>query len=190
MLHQMTLLATVAAEAPADSGITGTFQEIGKTFKIIPELFIPSLISFLLVAFLLKKYAFGPIQQVLEQRKQRIADGEAKLAQIEKQLAESEQHTAEVVAKANADAKRLIEEAKSSASIFSEAKAQEAVASAQSIIAKAEAAAKAERAQIAADLKREFGRLVVSTAQQATGGKLNADQQRAINEEAFARVEA
>jgi F-type H+-transporting ATPase subunit b len=190
MLNQLTLLATTAAEAPTDAGIAGTVQEISRAFKISYELFVPQLISFLLVAILLKKFAFGPILQVLEQRKTRIADGEAKLKQIEKQLAESEQHTAEVVAKANADAKRLIEEAKSSATAFSEAKAQEAVATAQNIIAKAEAAARAERAQIAADLKREFGRLVVSTAQQATGGKLNSDQQRAINEEAFARVEA
>jgi hypothetical protein len=31
---------------------------------------------------------------------------------------------------------------------------------------------------------------VANTAQQATGGKLTADQQRSINEEALARVEA
>lgn len=190
MFQEMTLLATTAAEVPTDSGIAGTLQEIGKTFKIIPELFIPQLISFLLVAILLKKFAFGPITQLLEQRKQRIADGEAKLKEIEKQLAESEKHTAEVIAKANADAKRMIEEAKASATALTEAKAQEAVASAQAIIAKAEAAAKAERAQIAADLKREFGRLVANTAQQATVGKLNQDQLRHINDEALARVEA
>jgi F-type H+-transporting ATPase subunit b len=95
-----------------------------------------------------------------------------------------------VIAKANADAKRMIDEAKASASTLTEQKAQEAIASAQNIIAKAEAAAQAERAQIAADLKREFGRLVASTAQNATGGKLTADQQRAINEESLAKVQA
>jgi F-type H+-transporting ATPase subunit b len=187
MLNQLTLLATATTKVPTNDG---TIQEIFSTFKVSYELFIPQLISFLIVAFLLKKYAFTPILQVLDERKTRIADGEAKLKLIEKQLAESEQHTAELVAKANADAKRLIEEAKSSATAYSEAKAQEALATAQSIIAKAEAAAKAERSQIAAELKREFGRLVVAAAQQATGGKLNAEQQRAINEEAFARVEA
>ncbi len=190
MFTQLTLLATTTAAPAQDAGIAGTVKDIATNFKILPELFIPQVISFLLVAFLLKKFAFGPIQTMLEQRKQRIADGEAKLKQIEKQLAESAQHTAEVIAKANADAKRMIEEAKASASSLTEQKAQEAIATAQNIIAKAEAAAQAERAQIAADLKREFGRLVATTAQQATGGKLTADQQRAINEESLARVQA
>ena len=192
MFSYLPLLAQTHADASAvaEHAAQAPEQGIFQTFKILPELFIPQVISFLIVAILLKKFAFGPVQAMLEQRKQRISDGEAKLKQIEKQLAESAQHTAEVIAKANADAKRMIEEAKSSASVLTEQKAQEAIATAQNIIAKAEAAARAERAQLAADLKREFGRLVATTAQQATGGKLTADQQRAINEESLARVEA
>ena len=182
----MYSILAVTVEHGADHAKSGLFETFGVTWPF----FIAQLINFILVLFVLKKYAFGPIVQLLEQRKQRIADGEAKLKEIEKQLAESEKHTTEAIAKANADAKRLIEEAKASASALTEAKAQEAVASAQAIIAKAEAAAKAERAQIAADLKREFGRLVANTAQQATVGKLNQDQLRNINDEALARVEA
>ena len=164
--------------------------EITHRFGLETPLFIAQVINILIVLFVLKKFAFGPIQAMLEQRKQRIADGENKLKQIEQQLADSEKHTAAAIAEANATAKRLIEEAKSSASALTEQKAQEAISQAQNILAKAEAAAKAERAQISADLKREFGRLVANTAQQATGGKLTADQQRSINEEALARVEA
>jgi F-type H+-transporting ATPase subunit b len=193
MFQTLPILAQTHAEATsavAEHAAPATEQTIFQTFKILPELFIPQVISFLVVAFLLKKFAFGPIQAMLEQRKQRIADGENKLKQIEQQLADSEKHTAAAIAEANATAKRLIEEAKSSASALTEQKAQEAISQAQNILAKAEAAAKAERAQISADLKREFGRLVANTAQQATGGKLTADQQRSINEEALARVEA
>jgi F-type H+-transporting ATPase subunit b len=182
----MFIILADTATAGAEAAKTGLFE----TFGVNWPFFIAQLINFVIVFLVLKKFAFGPIQQILEQRKQRIADGESKLKQIEQQLADSAKHTEEVIAKANADAKRLIEEAKSSARALSEAKAQEAVATAQGIISKAEAAAKAERAQIAADLKREFGRLVANTAQNATGGKLTADQQRAINEESLTRVEA
>lgn len=182
----MFIILADTATAGAEAAKTGLFE----TFGVNWPFFIAQLINFVIVFLVLKKFAFGPIQQILEQRKQRIADGESKLKQIEQQLADSAKHTEEVIAKANADAKRLIEEAKSSASALSEAKAQEAVATAQGIISKAEAAAKAERTQIAADLKREFGRLVANTAQNATGGKLTADQQRAINEESLTRVEA
>jgi F-type H+-transporting ATPase subunit b len=179
-----SILAATASGTEAAK--TGLFE----TFGVNWPFFIAQLINFVLVLLVLKKFAFGPIQALLEQRKQRIADGEAKLKQIEKQLTESAKHTEEVIAKANADAKRMIDEAKASASALTEQKAQEAIATAQNIIAKAEAAAQAERAQIAADLKREFGRLVATTAQQATGGKLTADQERAINEESLTRVQA
>lgn len=83
MFTQLTLLADTATAPASDAGIAGTVKDIATNFKILPELFIPQVISFLLVAFLLKKFAFGPIQTMLEQRKQRIADGEAKLKQIE-----------------------------------------------------------------------------------------------------------
>ncbi len=176
------------AQTPVESenvveGITGTF-------RVYWPLFISQCVSFLIVAFLLKKFAFGPVQNMLEQRRARIAEGEEKLKRIEKQLAESEITTAAAIAKANDEAVRLINEAKQSATAFSEQKAQEAVAHAQQILAKAEAAAQADRERIATELKREFGRLVTATTAQVTGKVLTEEDQRRINEEALAKVEA
>jgi F-type H+-transporting ATPase subunit b len=127
---------------------------------------------------------------MLDQRKMRIAEGEEKLKRIEKQLADSEKTTAAAIAKANDEAVRLINEAKEGAASFTEQKSQEAIAQAQQILAKAEAAARADRERISADLKREFGRLVAATTSQVTGKVLNADDQRRINEDALAKVEA
>lgn len=152
--------------------------------------FVAQLVNFVLVILVLKKFAFGPIQAMLEQRRARIAEGEANLVRIQQQLADSEKHTAEAIAKANAEATRLVNEAKDSAAILSEQKTQEAIASAQQILAKAEAAARAEREQIASELKREFGRLVTATTAQVTGKVLNDDDQKRINEEALTKVEA
>jgi F-type H+-transporting ATPase subunit b len=190
MFTNLLTLANTDAHAAAAATGEGPIQQILTTFHVNWPHFLAQLATFLIVAFLLKKFAFGPVQAMLEQRRTRIADGENKLKQIEQQLAASEKSTAELIAKANADAKRMIDEAKASASALTEQKAQEAVAQAQGIIAKAEAAARAERAQISADLKREFGRLVATTAQQATGGKLSDEQQRQINEESLTRVQA
>ena len=147
------------------------------------------IINFFLVIFVLKKFAFGPIQAILEQRRARIAEGEEKLKRIEKQLAESEQTTAAAIAKANEDAVRLINEAKQGAAAFSEQKAQEAISQAQQILAKAEAAAKADRDRLSSELKREFGRLVATTTAQVTGKVLSNDDQKRINDEALAKIE-
>ena len=178
----MTFLAA-AAEQP------GTLETITKTFGLHGAFFAAQVINFFLVIFVLKKFAFGPIQAMLEKRKNRISEGEEKLKRIERQLAESEQTTAAAIAKANDEAKRLIAEARDSAVALSESKAQEAVATAHGILSKAEAAAKAERAQITAELKKEFGRLVTATTAQVTGKVLTADDQSRINQEALAKVE-
>jgi F-type H+-transporting ATPase subunit b len=167
----------------------GVVGEIMKTFNVTWPLFISQCVSFLIVALLLKKFAFAPVQAMLEERRGKIAAGEDKLRYIEKQLADSEATTAAAIAKANEEAVRLINEAKQGASTFTEQKSQEAIAQAQQILAKAEAAAKADRDRLSAELKREFGRLVAATTSQVTGKILTQDDQKRINEEALVKVE-
>lgn len=178
----MSMLLATAQE----NGITVIFNQFGVTLPF----FVASLINFIVVIMVLKKFAFGPVQKMLEERRNRIAEGEAKLAQIEKQLAESEAATAAAIAKANEDAQRMIAEARDGAAALSEQKAQEAIAQAQQIIAKAEAAAKADRDRLTVELKREFGRLVAATTAQVAGKVLTNEDQSRLNEEALTKVEA
>jgi F-type H+-transporting ATPase subunit b len=167
---------------------SGAEQGFFATYGVNWPFFIAQLINFILVLLVLKKFAFEPIQEILDKRRTRIADGEAKLEEIQQQLADSEKEKAALLEKANADAKRLIGEAKESAAALSEKKSQEAVATAQNILNKAQEAAKAERATMAAELKQEFGRLVVATTSQVTGKSLDASDQKRINDEAVASL--
>lgn len=168
----------------ADAGLLETATEIGTRFGWKPAYFIAQVINFCLVLFVLKKFAFGPIQEILEIRKQRIEDGEAKLVEIKQKLADSEQEKTALLEKANADAKRMVMEAKDSATALAEQKSKEAVAQAQVILNKAQEAARAERATMAAELKQEFGRLVIATTTQVTGKTLTETDQKRINAEA------
>lgn len=186
----MTAFPAILASAAQSATEQGMVEEILTTFGVNWPLFISQVISFLIVALVLKKFAFGPVQAMLEQRRARISEGEEKLKRIETQLAESEQRTQEALDKANASAQRLIDEAKESAASLSEKKAQEAIASAQHILAKAEEAAKAERKAMTAELKSEFGRLITTTTANVTGKVLTDADQKRINEEALASVEA
>ena len=182
MLHDTILLLASDAGA-ADGGNPLT------KFGVHWAPFIAQLINFLLICLVLKKFAYGPVQDILEKRKTRIADGEAKLAEVEQQIAESEKRTQAAIQEANERAKRLVEEAKESAVAVGEKKTQEATAAAQAILAKAEEAAKSEREKMHADLRKEFGRLVTATTAQVTGKVLTDDDQKRINEEALAKVE-
>ncbi len=167
------------------AGLTQIIQDFGVSVPLLVAQFI----NFVLVIFILKKFAFGPVQAMLEQRKNRIAEGEEKLKRIEKQLAESESTSAATLEQANADAKRIIEEAKEGATVMTEQKNQEAIASAQGIIAKAHEAAKSEQEQMVAELKRDFGRLVTLTTANVTGKVLSDEDKNRINEESLSAIQ-
>ncbi len=165
-------------------------EEIATQFGLTLGKFLAQVITFFIVFSILKKYAFGPILGMLEQRRQRIADGEAKLEQIAKDSAEAKQNAQALLVKAEADAARLVKEADEAAKALQERRQQEAVSSANTIIAKAREAAELEKEQLMSQLKREFGRMVADATSRVTGKVLNNDDQTRINQETAAQVSA
>ena len=165
-------------------GFGDMIRETGETFGFNVWLFLSQVISFAIVALLLRAFAYKPILKVLEERRQRIEEGQLNADKIKQQLAEAEQRHAEILAKANAQAQKMIDEARESAGHLSERKQQEAVATAEQIVAKAREATAIEHERTMADLKRELGRLVVETTAKVTGKVLTTDDQKRLQEEA------
>src|SRR5271166_2000611 len=142
---------------------------IARTFGLDWPHFIAQCISFVIVAGCLIKFAYKPILAVLEERRQRIADGLANADKIKEELARTEAMQREVLDKANAQANKLIEEARAAAARVQEQETQKAIAQAEQIITKAREATTQEHARMLVDLKREVGRLVVRTTGVVTG---------------------
>ena len=149
---------------------------------------IAQIIIFGIVYGILSKYAFGPVTALLEQRRTRIAEGEANLDKIKENLATSQAQAAAALDKANAEANRIVKEASDAAGAIAEQKKQDAVAEAQAIIAKAKEATELERARVMAELKRDFGRLVIDTTSKVTGKTLGSDDHERLNKEALAQI--
>ena len=120
-------------------------RETAETFGWNVWLFLSQVISFIIVALLLKRFAYKPVLAVLEERRQRISEGLLNADKIKQQLAEAEQRHAEILAHANAQAQKMIDEARLSASTVAERKQQEAIAAAEQIVAKAHEARRIER---------------------------------------------
>src|SRR5205807_7347744 len=164
--------------------VMDTVRDTADTFGWDPRLFFSQVISFIIVALLLKRFAYKPILNVLQQRREQIAQAQLNAEKIKQQLAEAEQRHAEILAKANAEAQRMIDEARTSSGILAERKQQEAIAAAEEIMAKAREASAIEHERTMAQLKRELGRLVVDTTAKVTGKVLTPDDQRRLQEEA------
>jgi F-type H+-transporting ATPase subunit b len=164
--------------------VTETADSFGFDLKI----FLSQVVSFIIVALLLRWFAYKPILAVLEERRQRIAEGLLNAEKIKQQLAEGEQRQKEILAEANATAQRMIDEAKSSAGVIAERKQQEAIVAAEQILAKAREASALEHERTMSQLKRELGRLVVDTTAKVTGKVLTPEDQKRLQEEASRQV--
>src|SRR3989441_11569894 len=170
--------------AAASGGFTDMLRDTAETFGWNPWLFLSQVISFVIVALLLRRFAYKPILAVLEERRRRIEEGQLNAEKIKKELAEAEKRYQEIVTKANADAQKMIDETRESAAHLSERKQQEAAAAAEQIIAKAREASAVEHERTMESLKRELGRLVVDTTAKVTGKVLTAEDQQRLQEEA------
>ena len=169
--------------AAEGGGLADTAREIGETFGFNKSLFASQIISFLIVAFLLHRFAYKPILRVLEERRQRIAESLANAEKIKQELAKTEAARKQLLEQAGTQASKLIEEARAAAAQVQEKETQKAIAAAEQIIAKARQAAEADHARMLAELRREVGRLVVQTTAKVTGRVLTTEDQQRLAEE-------
>ena len=170
--------------AQASSGILDSAKETAETFGWNPWLFLSQVISFTIVALLLRRFAYKPILGVLEERRRRIEESLRNAEKIKQELAEAEKRYAEILAKANAQAQKMIDDARESSAHIAERKEQEAIVAAEQIMAKAREATAIEHERTMMELKRELGRLVVNTTAKVTGKVLTPEDQRRLQDEA------
>ena len=163
-------------------------KDIAQTFGVDWPHLGAQILSFCIVCMLLYFFAYKRVLAMLEERRQRIAEGLANAEKIKTELSRTESQRLEVLAQANTQATKVIEEARAVAARVQEQETQKAIATAEDIIRKAREAAAADHARMLAELKREVGRLVVQTTATVTGKILTPDDQRRLAEETARQV--
>jgi F-type H+-transporting ATPase subunit b len=166
--------------------ITQIFSNFGVTW---PK-FIAQVILFLLVYWVLNKYAFGPVLKMLTERRRRIEEGQHNAERIKKQLADAELRYQEVLRKANEDATRLLEEARTSSDAISQKQLQQAIKDAEGIIAKAQDTIVQERNKMVSEVKKEMVDLVVKTTAKVVGKVITPEDQKRLSEETAKQLAA
>ena len=174
--------------AAAAGGFSDTLRDTAETFGWNPWLFFSQVISFVIVALVLRRFAYKPILNVLEERRRRIEEGQLNAEKIKRQLDEAEKRYSEILAKGNAEAQKMIDEARESSAHLAERKQQEAIAAAEQIIAKAREASAIEHERTMDSFKQELGRLVVDTTAKVTGKVLTPEDQQRLQEEALSQL--
>jgi F-type H+-transporting ATPase subunit b len=174
-------MTPLALQTIAESG--GQIEEVARTFGVDWTHLLAQSVSFGIVCAVLYAFAYKPILAILEARRQQIAGGLANAEKIKAELARIEVERQDVLTRAGAEGKQLIEEARAAAARVRAEETRKATHDAEQIIVRAREAAVRDHARMLAELKREVGRLVVQTTASVTGKVLTPEDHRRLAEE-------
>src|SRR5688572_13838059 len=116
-MTQYLMLAAASAEQNVP-------QKIAETFGWHGSLFLSQVISFCVVAFLLNKFAYKPILNLLAERQKTIQQGLENADKIKAELANAQAKAQELVTQAGVQANKIIEEARLAAAKVTETEMQ------------------------------------------------------------------
>ena len=149
---------------------------------LTPEfgLLIWTLLAFLVVFFVLGKFAWPAIVKGLKQREQGIADSLATAERVRAEMAQLKNENEALLAKAREERAQLLKEARETKDkIVNEAKEQ-AKTEANKIIVEAQAAINTQKMAALTDVKNQIGKLVVEVSEKLLRKELaNKDAQEA-----------
>lgn len=145
--------------------------------------FIATTVNFILVLVVLRLFAYKPILKLLEERRQRIEESMANAEKIKQELASTQEQKARAMAEANAQAQRLIEEARRVANDVRERTVAEARQQAENELRRAQQQIAVERERMLAEARRDIVSLVIQTTARVTGKVLTSEDHQRLAEE-------
>ncbi|MGI8583388.1 MAG: F0F1 ATP synthase subunit B [Chitinophagaceae bacterium] len=141
-------------------------------------LIIWTLLAFLIVFFILKKYAWKPILNSMNEREQGIADSLATAEKIKIEMTQMKSEHEELLVKAREERGNMLREAKETKDkIISEAKDQAKVET-NKIIADAQSVINQQKMAALTDLKNQVGNLVVEVSEKILRRELSNKQEQ------------
>ena len=157
--------------------------------QVTPGLMIWTIICFLVVLFVLKRYAFGPIQQMLDQRRERIENAlkEADNARDEARRLLDEHR--KLIGQAKSDAEEILSEARRVADSQRERVRQETEEDRQRRLEETRRQIDQATTQALGQIRDEVGRLSLIAAEKITRKSLDESDQKRLIDEALSEID-
>jgi F-type H+-transporting ATPase subunit b len=157
--------------------------------SVTPGLMIWTIICFLIALFVLKKYAFGPIQQMIDARREQIARSieEADNARAEaRQLLE--EHRA-LMQEARGDAEQILAEARKTREAMETRMREETEAERQRRLEETRREIAAETQRALEQIRNEVADLTLEATSIVVGQKLDSDRDRELISQAIGTLD-
>jgi F-type H+-transporting ATPase subunit b len=167
----------------AQETTTTAEEEEGSLIDVVPGLMVWTIITFLLVLFVLRRYAFGPIQRLIDQRRDRIREALDEADKARTEARELRELTAKEREQAKLDREQILDDARRQSQRLVEQARERADADLKEQLDKNREELAAENTRLREQIRRDVVELTLFAAEKVTGKVLDEDDQRRLIEE-------
>ena len=175
----MDILLSIAAGA-AEHAVPALAEEGGAGLQINLFWIIVSSLNFLLFLFLISRFAFGPINQILESRRTRIEQGLKDAEQARRDRENAEKERAAALQEARREANEILARAQKIAQETRDADIAATKADLERIRERAASEIEAEKQRAITELRTEVADLALQAASKVVGETLNTERERRL----------
>ena len=152
--------------------------------EVVPGLMIWTLIAFAITFFVLRKYAFGPIQKTIDERRDRIRQAVEEADNARNEARELLEQNRAILAQARSESADILAEARKVGDAQIERAKQEAETERQRRMEETRRQIDAETARAIGQIRSEVADLTVEATERVVGKVLDTADQRRLVEEA------
>lgn len=155
-------------------------MEIFKNFGVNPVLLIAQIVNFLIILFLLKKFMYKPVLDILKKREQQVKDGFKNAEEAERKLSEAEEKEKQVIHKAKEVAQKIISDAKSEAEDLKTKASDEAKKETDRMLGQARLTMQLEEKATEEKLTQKVGQIALTLLEKSLTGIFGEKEQKII----------
>ena len=157
--------------------------------QVTPGLMIWTIVCFLITLFVLKKYAFAPIQTMIDTRREKIEQAIAEADGARQEARNLLEEHKKLIGQAKSEAEEILSEARRIADAQRERVREETEEDRQRRLEETRRQIEQATHQALGQIREEVGKLSLLAAEKITRKTLTSDDQRRLIDEALAEID-
>lgn len=163
-------------------------NELVTTFHIDIKMIIAQLVNFLIVFWVLKKFAYAPIIKIMNDRAEKIEKGIKNAEEAGNKLAKMEEKEKAVLLQARQEAQEIIKNAQKLAENGKIEILEIAQQEAAKILSDAKKKIEQEGEKVMSEIKKEIAQLILMATEKVIGEKMDIEQDKKMIERIVSEI--
>jgi F-type H+-transporting ATPase subunit b len=161
----------------------------GSLIDVVPGLMVWTVLTFLIVLFVLRRVAFSRIQRLIEERRERIREALDEADKAREEARQLRELTAKEREEARAERDRVLEESRRQGQEQLRRAREEAAADLERRLQENQRALEAENRKLREEIRRDVVELTLLASEKVTRKSLDEEDQRRLIDETIAELD-